>query len=39
MLRSLFTLIIVFVSFYAFAQNGTIDGIVTDAKSGETVIL
>jgi TonB-dependent receptor len=38
MLRSLLILVIVFVSFYAFAQNGTIDGIVTDAKSGETVI-
>lgn len=38
MLRSLLTLVTVLVSAYAFAQNGTIAGIVTDAKTGQTVI-
>lgn len=38
MLRSLLTLAIVFISFCALAQNGTIAGTVTDAKTGETVV-
>lgn len=38
MLRSIFTFLLLLTAFAGFAQNGTIDGTVTDAKTGETVV-
>lgn len=38
MLRSILSFCLVFIAGYLFAQNGTISGTVTDAKSGETVV-
>lgn len=38
MLRSILSFCLVLLVAFAFAQNGTISGTVTDAKSGETVV-